>query len=55
MARHPWHTWSGFRWLGRRRGEASCALAGLSLLDIFWGDARPVDLFEPSLSNFSVL
>jgi protein-S-isoprenylcysteine O-methyltransferase Ste14 len=36
-----------FRWIGRQRGEVSAAMAALSLVDLLWGQAQPIYLFEP--------
>ena len=44
-----------FRWIGRKRGEVSSAIAACSLIDIVWGQAQPVDLFRPSFSNLSLV
>jgi isoprenylcysteine carboxyl methyltransferase (ICMT) family protein YpbQ len=44
-----------FKWIGRKRGEVTCAIAALSLADIVWGHAQPVDLLRPGLSNLGLL
>jgi uncharacterized membrane protein YfcA len=41
----------GFKWIGRKRGEATCTIAALSLADIVWGHAQPMDVLRPGLSN----
>jgi protein-S-isoprenylcysteine O-methyltransferase Ste14 len=46
---------SGFKWIGRKRGEAGAAIAAMALVDIVWGKAEPIDLLEPSLSAFFTL
>jgi protein-S-isoprenylcysteine O-methyltransferase Ste14 len=39
-----------FRWIGRKRGEVSAAIAVISLIDVVWGNTQSIDLLEPSLS-----
>ena len=48
------HSRKLFRWIGRKRGEVSCAIAMLSLIDVFWGDAWPIDVLTPSLAKHFV-
>jgi len=42
-----------FRWIGKKRGEISAAFALIAIIDVPWGNAYPLDLFE--LTSLSLL
>ena len=42
-----------FRWTGKKRGEVSAVFALIAIIDVLWGNAYPLDLFE--LNRLSLL